>query len=644
MPLKIETFKKQGWRPGGNFGGTTLFKALGHPLAAEHARRLVDQLEKGGSLAVYDPLGQASDFEILYPLGDCDVVDAFVQDIDQIGSSVAGCEARPVTQLASSKASTLLVAAFDAERLIDQIRHLIPAGMSAISLDEMRVPEEWLSNRRAYLDPLNFATNFAFFRDVPGLHTVVRTANYWAGYGAEDAELWLSLFDESGNVLATWNEPLGSSCASITIDSAEVRRRFELGDFCGSLFIHALRIRGHDVVKYALDVHGDDANTLSCTHDANAWPADLYAGMPAPDDGERVVLWVQNSHPVAVPKEGIGINAMGSQDIAWLDESIPAFGTLALDVGALLPDLRWPTQIEIQAGRYFVRPRYEIEDQNGLRRIAHANVERTDLQPDPNIPNLEPLMGKGYILPFPILPLMDFKSLALPTPMASTQQELPVKCALIDGGGETVAEKFLGRIARRASMVVDIDSWLEQEGTDLPSGYGHVELLYDFREGGEADGWLHGIGRYRRRDSAHAAETSFGAHIFNTPIIYRDEPQSYTTRPPGLSTRLFLRTADGGLETMCHLIYPASTPWKAHSDTMLILHDGDGNVVETVSVEIPCGGSLHWRYHETFKEAAIAKAGEGAYVLIRDTTCRLFGYHGLLADQSAFCLDHMFGF
>ena len=644
MPLKIETFKNQGWRPGGNFGGTILFKALGHPQAAEGAGALLGRLRRAGPIAVYDPLSQASDFEVLYSLDDCDVVAAFVQNIDEIGTAVAGCEAQPVTDLPDCTASTLLVAAFDAERLVDHVRHLVPEGMDIVSFDEMRLPHEWLSNRRNYLDPLNFATNFALFRDTADLHTSIRTANYWTGYGAQNVELWLCLFDESGRVLATWNEPLSDSCSSITIDSLEVRRRFGLADFCGSLFIHALRVRGHDVIKYALDVHGNDANTLSCTHDANAWPSDLYAGMPAPDDGERVVLWIQNSHPLAIPTGGIGINTMGSQDIAWLEREIPAFGTFPLDVGALLPELRWPGQIEVQAGRYFVRPRYEIEGRNGHRRIAHANVERTDLKPDPRIPTLGPLMGKGYILPFPVLPVAGFSSLALPTPMASTQQELPIKCALMDASGEEIAEKFLGRIARRESAVIDVDSWLQEEGADLPSGYGHIELLYDFRDGGEADGWLHGIGRYRRRASEHAAETSFGAHIFNTPVVYRDEPQSYAARPPGLSTRLFLRIGDGDLRTMCHLIYPASLPWKEFSDSQLILHDGDGQVVETIAVNIPCGGSLHWRYHETFDERAIARAGNGAYILIRDTTCRLFGYHGLLADDSAFCLDHMFGF
>jgi hypothetical protein len=39
-----------------------------------------------------------------------------------------------------------------------------------------------------------------------------------------------------------------------------------------------------------------------------------------------------------------------------------------------------------------------------------------------------------------------------------------------------------------------------------------------------------------------------------------------------------------------------------------------------------------------------ARAGNRAYAVIRDTTCRLFGYHGLLGDDGAFSLDHMFGF
>jgi len=45
-----------------------------------------------------------------------------------------------------------------------------------------------------------------------------------------------------------------------------------------------------------------------------------------------------------------------------------------------------------------------------------------------------------------------------------------------------------------------------------------------------------------------------------------------------------------------------------------------------------------------FDEVNRTGAGTGAYVIVRDTTCRLFGYHGLLGGDGAFSLDHMFGF
>ena len=48
--------------------------------------------------------------------------------------------------------------------------------------------------------------------------------------------------------------------------------------------------------------------------------------------------------------------------------------------------------------------------------------------------------------------------------------------------------------------------------------------------------------------------------------------------------------------------------------------------------------------HEVFGDAALRQAGPDGYVLVRDTTCRLFGYHGLMDDAGGFSLDHMFGF
>ncbi|MEQ8695396.1 MAG: hypothetical protein RLT05_02425, partial [Bauldia litoralis] len=321
----------------------------------------------------------------------------------------------------------------------------------------------------------------------------------------------------------------------------------------------------------------------------------------------------------------------------------PAFGSFALDVGALMPGLRWPDQIEVQAGKYFVRPRYEITGETGRSRIAHVNVERTDLKPDPRIAELSNLVGKGYVLPAPVLPLDTMRSALLPTPMSTAQTTLPLALRIYDAGGREMHTERLGCLKRSDSAWVALDETLKANG-GLPSGYGHVELLYDFADGGEADGWLHAIFRYEDRATGHAAETSFGAHIFNTVLTYKNEPQSYTGGPPGLSTRLFLRLGDAPLDTQCHLIYTSATSWLPRSSTDLILHDGDGAEVARQHVEIPCNGSLLWRYGEMFDAGDRKRAGDGAYVIVRDTSCRLFGYHGLVNGSGAFSFDHMFGF
>jgi hypothetical protein len=645
MALRIETFSNAR-------GGHSLFKAVGHPKAAAPIRALIARLKQAGPVAVYDPYGFAETLGQLYDLSGLEIAGCYVQDLDDLGRSILGRPSQPVTDLKAASVAALFVVVFDAARPIAHIRPFVPDGATIVSLDEARLPDERLANPRNYLDPLNFATNLAFFRDADGHHTRVVTANYWAGYGARGARLWQMLFDGSGGLLAEWTDPLPDAAAAITIDSAAVRRRFGLGPFTGQLFLQVTGAAGHDVVKYALDTYGDEAGVLSCSHDANAWPADLYAGLPAPAEGEHVILWLQNHHPCPIPPGAIGLNLMGSADIAWSQTAVAPYGTAALDVAELLPGVRWPQQIEIQAGKYVVRPRYEVVHADGRRRIAHANVERTDLKPDPRIPEIANLMGKGYLLPAPILPCRRWRSLALPTPMATDQEDLPLAAIVYDCQGQERARHSFGLLLRQDSVALDLNGLLQHAGAELPvdswdqaeGGYGHVELVYDFTEGGNADGWLHGLFRYHDRLSGQTADTSFGAHIFNTVLTYRNEPQSYAGRAPGLSTRLFLRLGTDSVDTLCHLIYAASTPWHGRSATDLVLTRADGSAVATKRIEIPCGGSRLWRYTAMFDQAERRAAGADAYVLIRDATCRLFGYHGLLRDGQAFCLDHMFGF
>jgi hypothetical protein len=614
-------------------GGNVLYKAFAHPLAAEAIARLAAGLR--GPLAVYDPDGVADALFALHPeMPPPDAV--YVHDTEQIGLPRAGRRALPLVELLEFAVGTVLVASFDAAKLRARISPLLAPGVALASLDEARLPAELLTNPRRYLDPLNFATNYAFFRDAQGLSTRLVTANYWASYGAASVRLWLRLFGEAGDVLAEWEQPLPAGPGGVVIDSAEIRARFGLPAFCGQLFLHAIGIAGHDVVKYALDTYGTDCEpSLSCTHDANAWPSDRYAGLPAPREGERVVLWVQNSHAAPIPAGTLALDRMGAEEPVALAQEVPPFATVALDVDALLPGLRWPAQVELRAGRHMVRPRYEVV-QNGRTRIAHVNVERADLRPDPGIPALSNLLGRGYLLPFPVLPPDRFATVVQPTPMAETQADLPVRVDVFAPDGRLVAERFLGRLPRNHDIAFDL--------AELATQGGHAELVYDFRDGGSADGWLHCLVRYEDRRSGHAAETSFGSHIFNTLMTYKGEPQSYNGPPPGLSTRLFLKLGEGNRRSFAHLIYPASAAWHPFSTTSLELHDSEGAVIAEETIAIACSGSAMVWPHEVFGPAVLQRAGLGGYVLVDDRTCRLFGYHGLMDDRGGFSLDHMFGF
>jgi len=631
--LAIETFDQRQ-------GGNVLYKALSHPLAAEAARGLAAELAGAGPWALFDPDGIAPALFALCP-GLATPAELYVQDVREIGSERAGLLARPLTDLPRSAARRVLIATFDAERSKSRLAPVLPPGAEALSLDTIRLPAALLSEQTRYLERRNFATNFVFFRDEGGLSTRLVTANYWAGYGAGDVRLWLRLYDGSGETLATWEEKLPRGVAGFALDSREVRRRFDLPPFTGQIFLHVIGAAGHDVVKYALDSFASaGGSSLSCTHDANAWPSERYAGLPAPRPDERVILWLQNSHAVPIPAGAIALDRMGAEAPVALEQEIPPFATRALDVATLLPGISWPAQIEIRAGRHVVRPRYEVV-RDGRTRIAHVNVERADLVPDPALPTLPTPLGRGYLLPFPILPRQRYSSIVQPTPMATTETDLPLRLDLFDPAGHPAGSHFLGRLRRDHALALDLDTILAPDA--LPAG-GHGELVYDFRAGGGANGWLHALFRYADRESGHEAESSFGAHIFNTLMTYRDEPQSYNGPPPGLSTRLFLRLGEGGRRSFTCLIYPASAPWHPRSATRLELHDGEGRKIAEAPLTIACSGSALVWPHRLFSAQDLARAGSCGYVLVRDTTCRLFGYHGLTDERGGFSLDHMFGF
>ena len=630
MSLRINTFSNR-------TGGHNCFKALGHPLVAAAGAALTDRIRAAARPFAYDPMGQLADFAALYDLAPRELHGCFVRDTLALGKSTLGHTHRLITELPASGADLLFLAAFDAAPAAAQITHLLPPGCPVVTLDEMRLPQRLLTDKRNYLGKLNFATNFAFFRDTEDLHTRLVTANYWGGYGARDPFLWCRLFSENGAKLVDFEVPLGGPGESIVIDSRRLRAEHKLPEFCGQLFISVVNGAGHDIVKYVLDVYGAEQN-LSCTHDANAWPAELYAGLPAPATDENVVLWIQNSHPRAIPPRTIRLNLMGETGGARVADEIPPFGSHALSITELLPAARWPQQLEIHAGKWFVRPRYEVL-KGQRRRMNHVNVERKDLRHDRHIQRVAPHMGKGFLLPAPILPTTDYRGECLPTPMSTAQHTLPLIAAVYDADGREVARRRLGKLPRAHCQPL----CLADLSGPLASGYGHVELFYDLEEDGVLDGWIHALFRYLDLRSGHVAETSFGSHIFNHVLTFRDEPQSYKGPPPGLSTRLFLRVAPAPARTFCHLIYPVSHTWHEHSKSRLELKNASGETLAQRELRIPRGGSRLFQLEKLFSEALLHQAGESAQVLVRDTTCRLFGYHGL-RHGSGFALDHMFGF
>lgn len=642
MSLNIQTFSNQ-------YGSNSLFKALGHPLAADKISNLIEPLKKAQKPTLYDPYGYYETLKELYPqIKDISFVKIFIQQVEDLLE-------RPHTEIISSLPNTdtdlLFCCFFDLDQTLHTFQHLVSQA-KILSLDAIRLPNKMLKFPHNYLTPLNFATNYAFFRDIDDSHlgkqhTRIITANYWSGWGAKDVKIWFRLIDKNGQKLVEWEDELPPTVNLIAIDSKDIRHRFDLPPFVGQLFIHILHPEGHDVVKYALDTYGESPAVLSCTHDANSFPSDLYAGLPAPQKKEDVILWVQNSHPTPIPQHSIGLSLMGSKEVKTLSTPIPPYGTYALNTRELFKSTEWPHQFEIHAGKHFVRPRYEILEAKVCQRIAHANVERVDLISDYTLGKLEKLIGKGYILPAPILPTGDFETICLPTPMSTCQENLPIRLMIYNSKGALIYEKNK-LLLRRDDIPEFIVSKMTEQLNDSHDKYGHVEITYDpillSNEAGNGDGWLHSLFRYRNLESQHIAETSFGAHMFNSPMVYKNEPQSYTGRPPGLSTRLFLRIGPPEYETLCHLIYPTSTTWHPTSSTCLQLFSSNGELIGETTLSIPCNGSQFFKYSEVFPKTTRELAGHSPYIIIRDKTCRLFGYHGLMSSEKTFSFDHMFGF
>src|SRR5271168_2525323 len=101
-------------------GGNVLYKALAHPLAAEALAGLAGELAAAGPVAVFDPDGVAGALYSLHP-GLPAPAEFYVQDVGRLGERLAGVAARPLVEVPRSGAASLLIAAFDARRVVERM-------------------------------------------------------------------------------------------------------------------------------------------------------------------------------------------------------------------------------------------------------------------------------------------------------------------------------------------------------------------------------------------------------------------------------------------------------------------------------------------------------------------------------------------
>src|ERR1700751_2292719 len=118
--LDIETFDNLR-------GGNIAYKALAHPLAAE---RLAALAAEAGKVAIFDPDGIAGPLLALCP--DFDVAGVYVQDTLRLGEPRAGHACQALTELSQASVQSVLVAAFDAERMAARLQPVLPAGAALL--------------------------------------------------------------------------------------------------------------------------------------------------------------------------------------------------------------------------------------------------------------------------------------------------------------------------------------------------------------------------------------------------------------------------------------------------------------------------------------------------------------------------------
>ena len=405
-----------------------------------------------------------------------------------------------------------------------------------LTLDEARLSQTaLLTNPRRYLDRLNFATNFAFFRDADGLSTRLVTANYWAGYGAWPGAAVAAPVRRRRRRARDLG---GDACRPGPAASRSTARRCASASACrqftGQLFIHAIGVAGHDVVKYALDTYGVGQRRSLSVHPRRQRLA-VATAMPACRRRAPTSGWCcgcRTATPPRSPPAPIALDRMGASAGAARTRPVGPFRHASpLDVAELLPGLHWPAQVELRSRPPRRAPALR-GDARRPTRIAHVNVERANLRPDPAIATLPTRSAAATCCRSRSCRADRFRSIVQPTPMADAQDDLPLRLDVFDPEGATRARALprLPATRPRASRV-DLDA------LDAPRK-GHAELVYDFRDGGEADGWLHALFRYedarqraRGREQLRRAYLQHGDDVSRrAAIVFR--PAARPVHPP----------------------------------------------------------------------------------------------------------------
>ena len=286
----------------------------------------------------------------------------------------------------------------------------------------------------------------------------------------------------------------------------------------------------------------------------------------------------------------------------------------------------------------------KIVAKNGRSRMAHPNVERVDLKNDPVLPELRATARqRSYAAggnPADRHIHDDIVADAdVHRAVASAGQGIDLQTPTVSWSPNMDS----GICAANQSIALDVT---ELAAEKLAGEYGHVELVYDFDAGDEADGWLHALFRYGDRASGHHAETSFGSHMFNTALTYRGEPQSYSGPAPGLSTRLFLRVAPRRTETICHLIYPVSEKWHPQLDDQRSrCASENGEELARKDIAIPRVGLVPLACRRDVRCGAAARGRPASlcHHPRRDLPAVRLSRRSM-GTGGSFSLDHMFGF